>query len=141
MFNRKGNDAEALDAVAREIAKSAALADNESDAAVSSPLFLFRVRARIDREKSSRRAERDLSVAPVIGVGGMKLAFSGLMLAAAIFFWAVWIPSTRGQASEAERRSQQPLTACSISATSACAITTGDVLELLLSNSSQELPK
>jgi hypothetical protein len=143
MFKRKESDAEIIDAVAAEITRSAAVGDDESEAAVSSPHFFARLSARIESEKRGRQAEKVRPIAPALAIGNIKLALSGLTLAAAVAFWLIRIPTIPGRAADAGLpNSQAALTACSISATSACAISTGDVLQLLLSNNNtQELPK
>ena len=142
MFNRKRKSGDRMDSVAAEITRSAGLTDQESDAAVTSPPFLARLRARIESEESSREAAQSRAAAPTVAVGRMKLAFSGMVIVAAVAFWLIRIPAMSGAAANVGASDPAPvLSACSISATSACAISTGDVLQLLMSNNSQELPK
>jgi len=142
MLKWKGNKVDNIGLVASEITRSAALTDEESEEVVSSPQFFSVLRAEIDREKQRRQAVPIKPIAPAIVLGKMKVAFSALMIIAAVTFWLLRIPTLTRRNSEESRSEEGPgLTACSLSATSACAITTGDVLQLLISDNVQELPK
>ena len=142
MFNKKRSREKQLDSLAAEVTRSAVLTDDESEAAIASPLFFSRIRATIDRQgKQVRDAE---PVRPVLSIGAVKLALSGLTIVAAVAFWLVRIPVGAGHTAYSPLPGPEPapvLTACSISAATACAISTGDVLQLLLSDKTQELPK
>jgi hypothetical protein len=140
MFKRKESGRDRIDSVASEIARSAALTDQESESVVDSSLFYSRLRSRIESEKSRARAPKPRNIAVAFAISNMKLAFSGLMIVAAVAFWLIRIPAISGSAPKPPDLAAG-LTACSISATSACAISTGDVLQLLISNNIQELPK
>jgi hypothetical protein len=144
MFKRKKSRETQMDSVAAEVTRTAALTDDESEAAIASPLFFSRLRATIERDK--KLFEPAEYRGPLLTVGIVKLALSGLVIIAAVAFWLARLPVMAGpayapklDAHEAERRA--PLTACSISAATACTISTGDVLQLLLSENIQELPK
>ncbi len=138
MLKRKG--VTGMDSVAAEVTRSAALADDESEAAIASPLFFSRLCSRVETEK--RQIQAAESRPPALTVGSIKLALSGLTIVAAVAFWLVRIPVISGRAAQASRPGPvNALTACSISATTACAISTGDVLQLLISDNIQESPK
>ena len=141
MFKRKRSRKKQMDSVGAEVTRAAALTDDESEAAIASPLFFSRIRATIDRDKKQVRAAQPAP--PVLSIGAVKLALSGMTIVAAVAFWLVRLPVQASQT--AERRQQpeatSPLTACSISAVTACSISTADVLQLLLSDKTQELPK
>jgi hypothetical protein len=142
MFNKKRNRERYMDSLAAEVTRSAALTDDESEAAIASPLFFSRIRATID---SQRKQVRDAGpTPPVLSIGAIKLALSGLTIVAAVAFWLVRIPVAAGHSAYSPQLGPTPspvLTACSISATTACAISTGDVLQLLLNDKTQEVPK
>ena len=142
MFNKKRSREKRMDSAAGEVARSAALTDDESEAAIASPLFFSGVRARIEREKKQVRVVE--ARPPVLRVGAVKLALSGITIVAAVAFWLVRIPVGVGHPAYSPQPGPEPspvLTACSISAATACAISTGDVLQLLLNDKTQELPK
>jgi hypothetical protein len=142
MFNRRRTSKDLLDSVAGEITRSAGLTDQESDETVLSPLFLVRLRARIDRDHGLSKAAQSGQSASMLVVGWMKLALSAIVIVAAIAFWLVRVQARVGPEAELAPADPAPaLTACSITATSACAISTGDVLELLLAKNIQESPK
>jgi hypothetical protein len=144
MFKRKRNRETQMDSLAAEATRSAALSDDESEAAIASPLFFSRIRASI--EKGKKHVKPAESRRPLLTVGTVKLALSGFMIIAAIAFWLARLPVMAGHAYAPKPIAQgpeprTPLTACSISAVTACTISTGDVLQLLLSQNIQELPK
>lgn len=141
MKEKKETSKDRVDWVAAEVIRSSALTFDEADAAVESPLLLSRVRRAISSERH-RKAQSEWSHPQAFAVGKLKLAFAGLATAAAVTFWIVRIPTASAlQERTVQAEAPATLTACSISATSACAISTGDVLQLLLSNNIQELPK
>jgi hypothetical protein len=137
--NKKGRGADRMDSVAAEVTRAAALTDDESEAAIASPLFFSRLRATVQSEK--RRMQAAESRPSAIVVGNMKLALSGLTIVAAVAFWVVRMPSISDRVAASTPEPSVGLTSCSISATSECQISTGDVLQLLLSSNLQELPK
>ena len=142
MFNKKRSRQRQLDSLAAEVTRSAALTGDESEAAIASPLFFSSIRATIDRQRKQVRAAEPAR--PVLNIGSVKLALSGLTIVAAVAFWLVRIPVGAGHTAYSPQPGPEPtpvLTACSISAATACAISTGDVLQLLLSDKTQELPK
>jgi hypothetical protein len=141
MFKRRRISKNILDAAAVEVTRSAGLTHRECDATVTSPLFLAQLRARIESDKSRGQAAQPRSTYPVLDIGKMKLAFSVIVIVAAVLFWLIRIPAMSGTVADAASDQSPALTACSISATSACAISIGDVLQLLLSNNIKELPK
>jgi hypothetical protein len=142
MFKRKKGSGDRVESLVGEVTRSAAITDEESEAAITSPIFFARLRARIETESNRRQVVESRPIVPALAVGNMKLALSGLMVVAAVAFWLTRIPGMSAWAKEA-RPPDPPagLTACSLSATNACAISTGDVLQLLLSNNAQELQR
>jgi len=140
MFKRKRSRKKQMDSVGAEVTRAAALTDDESEAAIASPLFFSRIRATIDRDKKQVRAAQPAP--PVLSIGAVKLALSGMTIVAAVAFWLVRIPVQASQLADRQQpEATSPLTACSISAVTACSISTADVLQLLLSDKTQELPK
>src|SRR5215468_4856193 len=93
MFKEKGSRLDNIASVAREITRSAALTDEESEAVVSSRQIFSILRAGIDREKELSQAVPAQPTTPTTVLGKLKLAFSALMIVAAVMFWLLRIPT------------------------------------------------
>src|SRR5262245_19925749 len=142
MFKGKRSRVDNVASVASAITRSGALTDEESEAAVSSPQFFSALLAGLDSERHRGQAVRVRIIAATVVPGKMKMAFSALMIVAAVTFWLFRIPALARRNVNVSRPEPSPaLNACSLSATSACAITTGDVLQLVISDNLQEVPK
>jgi len=149
MLSRKKHDAqEELDRIGREVLRVAAMSDEESDEAVSSPFLLARLRARIAAENERREMGTTawLSLIPVL-----RRAIPIMILVTLSAVGASWYiqsvrsgeqPATNiGLYPDPRGERMAPISACAISTKDECSISTEEVLATLVNGERQEAQK
>ncbi len=144
MANRK-EQSENLDDASRAILRAAAVSEQEAKAAVSSPFLYAKIRARIAEE--NQKENRTLSILFILKRAIPALAFIALMTTLA--FWYAPKNSTTNVAPSTNvlphleepefhivsNPTNAPLTACSIASKEECAVSTKDVVAILMNTS------
>ena len=118
------------DEMGKRIVRAGSLNEKDAEQAVSAPFLFARVRANIAEESSKRQSRSGILQGRFMDLA--ELALAVLVVAAAGVFW-----SSRAQSLTATPVSPKPdtvvtLTACSVSASDRCVISTGQVVQLVM---------
>ena len=144
MANSKEQN-ENLDDASRAILQAASSSEREVEGAISSPFLYAKIRARIAEE--NQKANRALSILLIFKRALPALAFIAIMMTLA-FWFAPKNPTANisqptnvlphpdePQFQIVSNPSDAPLTACSIAAKEECAVSTKDVVAILMNTS------
>lgn len=142
MFADKGRKA-AAERAGREVLRAACATDEETQQAVASPFLYARIRARIAAEQQARERTGDAASAVKLWAVARR-AIPALALVAILALSSFWMFGT-GATSEAMTTQAPPpaavllpeqpslvVTACSLAAKDECAVSTNDVMALLM---------
>ena len=124
-------DSERLDCIGNEALRAAAMSDEEADRAALSPFLYSRVLSRIEAERQT-----DAGGSWIMSIALPGRAVSAFALAAMLAVATFWVASSRSDRVEAGPASGSTaaagvVSACSLSSTDECAISTEDVLATL----------
>lgn len=134
MFWKKKNQShdELLDRIGKSVASASGLSESEADQVASSPFLYARLRARIEAERN-KQAEPDIGWFATFKIA--RRAIPALALVAIAAVASLWFAATKytvspppGGASVEVSYPLTPVTACSLSATDECAISSEEVL-------------
>jgi hypothetical protein len=144
MANRKEQD-ENLDQTGRAILRAAAADERQTEAAVASPFLYAKIRARIAEE--DQKENRTLSILYIFKRAIPVLAFITIMMTLAFWFtpknMTTSVPLSNNILPNPDdpefhivsNPTNAPLTACSIASKEECAVSTKDVVAILMHNS------
>jgi len=134
MFWKKKNQShdELLDRVGKSVARASGISEDDVDQVASSPFLYARLRARIEAERK-QQAEPDGGWFATFKIA--RRAISALALVAIAAVASLWFAATKYTVSPSPggvnveiNYSLTPITACSLSATDECAISSEEVL-------------
>ena len=134
MFWKKKNQShdELLDRVGKSVARASGISEDDVDQVASSPFLYARLRARIEAERK-QQAEPDGGWFATFKIARRAIPALALVAIAAVL--ALWFAATKytvsplpGGVNAEISYSLTPITACSLSATDECAISSEEVL-------------
>ena len=136
---------ENLDDASRAILRAASASEQEAEAAVSSPFLYAKIRARIAEE--NQQENRRLSILLILKRAIPALAFIAIMTTLAFWFAPKNTTMNNSQSGNllpypdepqfqtVKNPSDAPITACSIASKEECAVSTTDVVAILMNTS------
>lgn len=144
MANSKDHQ-EQMDEAGRAVLRAAAITQREAETAVSSPFLYAKIRARIAEE--NQKENRTLSILDIFKRAIPALAFIAIMTTLAFWFTPKNITTNPPVSNNImpnldepefhinSTPTNAPLTACSIASKEECAVSTKDVVAILMHNS------
>ncbi|HST22147.1 MAG TPA: hypothetical protein VLR90_13570 [Blastocatellia bacterium] len=134
MFWKKKNQApdELLDRVGKSVARASGISEDKADQIATSPFLYARLRARIEAERK-QKSEPDIGWFATFKIA--RRAIPALALVAIAAVASLWFAATKytvspppGGANVEVNYPLTPVTACSLSSTDECAISSEEVL-------------
>ena|ERR1044072_2192394 len=136
---------ESIDGVGRAILRAAAVNEREAEAAIASPFLYAKIRTRIAEE--NQKENRALSILFILKRAIPALAFIAIMTTLAFWFTPKNTPPNISPSANVlphpdepqfhivNNPTDAPLTACSIASKEECAVSTKDVVAILMHTS------